>query len=92
MADAFQKPQQPEEAQIQPVAGTSLAVQWLRLPASKTDCMGSIPGQGTKVLCGAWCQDIKTNKQNGGGRLWQEIFKRTRSTYSPVLSLHTRQL
>ena len=29
--------------------GTSLAVQWLRLPAPNAGGMGSIPGQGTKI-------------------------------------------
>ena len=28
---------------------TSLAVQWLRLRASNTGGMGTIPGQGTKI-------------------------------------------
>ena len=30
--------------------GTSLVVQWLRLRASTAGGMGSIPGQGTKIL------------------------------------------
>ena len=30
--------------------GTSLAVQWLGLRASTSGAMGSIPGQGTKIL------------------------------------------
>ena len=31
--------------------GTSLAIQWLRLCASNAGGTGSIPGQGTKILC-----------------------------------------
>ena len=30
------------------ITGTSLVVQWLRLHASNTGGVGSIPGQGTK--------------------------------------------
>ena len=30
--------------------GTSLVVQWLKPYASTTEGMGSIPGQGTKIL------------------------------------------
>ena len=33
-----------------PFIGTSLAVQWLRLCASTAGGMGSIPGQGPKIL------------------------------------------
>ena len=29
--------------------GTSLVVQWLRLHAPNAGCLGSIPGQGTKI-------------------------------------------
>ena len=29
---------------------SSLVVQWLRLSASKAEGLGSIPGQGTKIL------------------------------------------
>ena len=32
-----------------PMRETSLAVQWLRLLASRTEDLGSIPGQGTRV-------------------------------------------
>ena len=35
-------------------AGTSLAVQWLRLCASTAVGAGSIPGQGTKILQATW--------------------------------------
>ena len=31
--------------------GTSLVIQWLRLCASNVGVVGSIPGQGTKILC-----------------------------------------
>ena len=34
--------------------GTSLAVQWLRLPASSAGNMGLIPGQGTNILYAEW--------------------------------------
>ena len=30
--------------------GTSLMVQWLRLPAPKTQDMGTTPGRGAKIL------------------------------------------
>jgi len=35
--------------------GTSLAVQWLRLHAPTAGGIGSIPGQGTKILNDARC-------------------------------------
>ena len=39
---------------------TSLAVQWLRLPASTAGGTGSIPGRGTKILHATQpCQKIK---------------------------------
>ena len=34
--------------------GTSLAVQWLRLPALTARGAGSIPGRGTKILHATW--------------------------------------
>ena len=34
--------------------GTSLVVQWLRLPASTVKGAGLIPGRGTKILHAAW--------------------------------------
>ena len=36
-------------------AGTSLAVQWLRLYTPNAQGMGSIPGWGTRVSHAAWC-------------------------------------
>ena len=36
-------------------AGTSLAVQWLRLYTPNAQGMGSIPGWGTRVPHAAWC-------------------------------------
>ena len=45
-----------------PIKGTSLVVQWLRLCASTAGGMGSIPGQGIKILHGLWCSQ-KTNQQ-----------------------------
>ena len=44
-------------------AGTSLAVQWLRLCASTVAGMGSIPGQGTKIPRAMHVHGQKTNKQ-----------------------------
>ena len=38
-------------------------VQWLGLLASTAGGMGSIPGQGTKILHAVWCSQNKT-KQN----------------------------
>ena len=43
-------------------AGTSLAVQWLRLHASTAEGMGSIPGQGTKIPHATWCRHKKKKK------------------------------
>ena len=34
--------------------GASLAVQWLRLPASTAGATGSTPGWGTKIPHAAW--------------------------------------
>ena len=34
---------------------TSLVVLWLRLWASTAEGVGSIPGQGTKILYAMWC-------------------------------------
>ena len=43
--------------------GTSLVVQWLRLPAPNAEGMGLIPGQGTKILHGAgWDQREKKER------------------------------
>jgi len=42
--------------------GTFLAVQWLRLPASTTGVMGSIPDHGTRIPHASW-HSQKTNKQ-----------------------------
>ena len=48
---------------------TSLVVQWLRLCASTTGGLGSIPGQGTKILHATSCnQKKKKKKQNSRGK------------------------
>ena len=44
---------------------TSLAAQCLRLHAPSARCMGSIPGQGTKISHAAWCG--KVEREVGGG-------------------------
>ena len=44
--------------------GASLAVQWLRLHTSSAGGLGSIPGQGTKILCAAWRGRNKTKQTN----------------------------
>ena len=44
--------------------GTSLAVQWLRLRTSNAGGMGSIPGQGAKILHAVW-----HGKKIKGGKL-----------------------
>ena len=49
--------------------GTSLVVQWLRLPASNAGGEGSIPGGGTKIPRAAWCSQ-KKKKENRSGREW----------------------
>ena len=36
-------------------AGTSLEIQWLRLPASNAGSTGSIPSQGNKIPHATWC-------------------------------------
>ena len=42
---------------------TSLALQWLRFPASNAPGMGSILGQGTKIPHATWLgQKVKLNK------------------------------
>ena len=45
------------------LAGTSLAVQWLRLCASTAGGMGSIPGQGSKILHTKWHGQKKKRKR-----------------------------
>ena len=42
---------------------TSLVVQWLRLYAPTAEGMGSIPGQGTKVLHATWYRQKKQKEQ-----------------------------
>ena len=42
--------------------GVSQVVQWLRLHASTSGGMGSIPGLGTKIPHAAWCGQKKSNK------------------------------
>ena len=44
--------------------GTSLVVQWLRLHASTAGDMGSIPGQGTKILHYMQCGQKKKDKDD----------------------------
>ena len=45
--------------------GTSLVVQWLRLPASTVKGAGLIPGRGTKILHAAWLgKKKKLNARN----------------------------
>ena len=45
-------------------AGTSLAVQWLRLCTSTAGGMGLIPGQGTKIPHAAPCGQKKRNSHH----------------------------
>ena len=45
------------------VYGISLVVQWLRLHASKTQGIGSIPGQGLKISHATWCSQKKKKKK-----------------------------
>ena len=35
---------------LKPILGNSLAVQWLGLSAFTAEGLGSVPGQGTKIL------------------------------------------
>ena len=44
--------------------GISLVVQRLRLQASNAGGVGSIPGQGTKILHAVQCGQIKKNNNN----------------------------
>ena len=44
-------------------AGTSLAVQSLRLRASTAEGAGLIPGQGTKIPHAVWCSQKKKKIQ-----------------------------
>ena len=39
--------------------GTSLVVQWLRICTSTAGGIGSIPGQGTKILHAMQCSEKK---------------------------------
>ena len=50
-------------------AGTSLAVQWLRLRASTARDEGSIPGQGTKIPHAWGAAKKQTNRKRP--ELWQ---------------------
>ena len=43
------------------VVGTSLAVQWLKLCASNTGVVGSIPGCGSKILHATWFSQKRTS-------------------------------
>ena len=43
--------------------GTFLVVQWLRLYAPTAEGMGSILGQGTKVLHATWYRQKKQKEQ-----------------------------
>ena len=43
--------------------GTSLVVQGLRLHASNSSAMGSIPGQGTKIPQAVWHDQKKKSRQ-----------------------------
>ena len=42
---------------------TSLVVQWLRLSASTAGGVGSVPGQGTRILPAAWCSQKKKERE-----------------------------
>ena len=44
--------------------GNSLAVQWLGLGAFMARGLGSIPGEGTKILQAAWQGQKKKEKRN----------------------------
>ena len=57
------------------VCWTSLAVQWLRLPASDAGDMGSIPGQETKIPHAMRCSQIIIKKKNSNAT-WEDIKKR----------------
>ena len=44
--------------------GNSLEVQWLGLHTFTAEGVGSIPGQGTKILQAAWCGQKIKNQNN----------------------------
>ena len=56
---------------------TSLVVQWLRLCASTTGGLGSIPGQGTKILHATWCNQKIKKKAEGSGLYVSGLHKMT---------------
>ena len=60
-------PKKRKQQAVKHQRGISLAVQWLGLHTPTAGDMGSIPGQGTKILHAALCGQLltppKTNKQ-----------------------------
>ena len=53
------------------ISGISLAVKWLRICATKAEGTGSIPGQGTKILCCmVWPKREKKKADRNDTALW----------------------
>ena len=55
------------------VLGTSQTVQWFRLCATTAGGLGSIPGQGTKILDAAQCSQ-RQNKTNNKKIIFQKKY------------------
>ena len=53
--------------------GSSLGVQWLGLHAFTAEGLGSIPGQGTKILQATLCNQ-KKEKRKKRMRDWNQMF------------------
>ena len=63
-------------------AGTSLAIQWLRLPAFAAGGVGSIPDQGNKILHAVWCSQKLKRKMTQAKRISSGLFSRLYVIYS----------
>ena len=63
-------------------SGTSLAIQWLRLPASAAGCAGSIPDQGTESLHAVWCSQKLKGKMTEAKGMSSGLFSRLYVIYS----------
>ena len=75
--------------------GTSLVVQWLRLPTSNAGNVGSILGQGTKILHAEAKINKHNQKQNSKMLLFTYFQKTEETSIIPTNekhNLHVRQL
>ena len=63
-------------------SGTSLTIQWLRLPTSAAGSAGSIPRQGTKIRHAGWCSQKLKRKMTQAKRMSSGLFSRLYVIYS----------